>query len=404
MLDCPLFQYLNNSHIEIFDNVSQEIRLKFSKSPVMKNIKKLQAQFCQEANNGAYGSIVEIDVNDILPEKLYNVRYEVLEICNQEGNEFENNVKDTEYFRNLAIRIGEERAMLSCFKYKNLLESINRGYVNNRSNAPILMNRENGTRLDGTHRVSILRYLGHKKISCIMVDEKEYSLFMSTNISRELVKEEMEKLGKWYHAIELLPDIWTRNLVEEQKKNKKRAKEDVMISILSNWSKNRKVLDLGSNNGINSFCAAISGALSVRGVDVNPDFVEKAEFARMIWNVTKPRAGKVMFEVADVGNQVDIFGNCDMLIAGCVIYHLGEGLHNFMEQLRESSVDRVVIQGNVNRLNNLPKISDVNYQTEARMFVNLPRLKVLFEWYGFDTVVYEKAGKYPVMIIERKIH
>jgi hypothetical protein len=405
MLDCPLHQFLHNPHADLNSNLeSYYIRLELSHSPVMKEMRILQARFCKQANEGMFGELINLDVNEILPDNMYKVREEFLQICSKTDETFQESIKKTKYFQDYSKRKNEKRAIKACDRYRTLLSSIKQNHRTDRQSAPVLMNREGGTRLDGTHRVSILRYLGKGKIPCIMVEESEYYSFMEKNLSRGIVKDYMNSLGKWYHAIELLPGLWTRNLIDERKSARKLRKEDVMIAAISEHVKGRSVLDIGSNNGLLSLQSAYYGAISVRGLERSTDNIVQAEFARMIWNVTKPRICKVQFEVIDLEDDSEFMKDSNLLIAGCVIYHLEEGLHPFMKQLQNSNVTSVLIQGNLSRLKNIPVINSVNSDTEAKFFVDLDRIKTLFGWYGFSDILYEEEGAYPVIILERNLN
>jgi len=375
------------------------VQKELHKLPTWKEIKRIQVQFCEAASEGEYGVVEQRHVNSLLPEVRYQERVEILTVCDLPHEQFQTDVTETQYFKEHAARRGEVKALESCEKYRKLLGSIREKFRDDRRHAPILLNRGTGTRLDGTHRVSVLRYLGYEEIPCILVEQEEYAEFLLSNISRDIVKNDMVSLGKWYQAIEVIPGLWTRNVRPE--------KENLMMDVISDWARDRFVFELGANNGLYSLHAALNGTRRAKGYEMSRDYFKKSMFIRMLWNITLPNAFNATFSHADARADLSWMKDSDTLVAGCVIYHLQDGMHEFMQNISDSKIDRCIIQANNERLAKLPPIEDdaLNMDSEARMFVTLPRLKKLFSWYGFKEVLYENTdSEFPIAVLSRNLN
>lgn len=350
----------------------------------------IRTGFVKEANAGHVGFVSDRDVREILPENVYRTRHQFLQFCESHPvDTFADAVVKTPYYLTQKNRNNEQVAVAKCRKYYNLLLSIRQCHLNDRSRAPVIIVDENNRyidRLDGTHRISIMRHLGYDKMPVVSVTEEDYTNYALANMPTESVKAEMQTFGKWYQAVEVLPDVWTHPC--NQQKEKKFI--EAIRSELPYGLEGFNVFDLGCNSGLYSFEAARQGAKKVIGLDKRDYAIEQAEFVQKIWRVTNPPSGIVQFSCGNVFENYKMLDGMDILFAACVLYHLGDGLFDFMEKLSRSSITVAVVQGNLGRskksspeeIDKLKK-TGVNSDTSARLIYDVPQFEQLFGLFGF---------------------
>ena len=372
--------------------------------PIRVIIRVARRDFVREANAGNIGELKEMSVMSILSNIPYAARDQFLTFCDECPEEnFDRDVSQTQYFLDQRSKLGTPTTREKCHKYKLLLNAMRTNYLNDVGHAPVLvMDGERfARRLDGTHRISILRYLGYKTMPCVCATEQQYSDYIKGSLDKNTVAHEINEFPKWYQSIELLPGLWTHPY--------RKVKEGEIIPVIQNIVKGKSVIDLGCNNGLYSFESAIAGAREVTGIDRRARSIRQAEFVQIVWELTRPPSGKVEFISGDITDCLDVLNGKDVLIAACVLYHLSGTLHRFMEAVMESGISTLIIQGNHGRAKKSTQeeiravaIEGVTKDTPSRLIYDIPQFTQLFDMYGFELVSERKNSSYPVGTYKRK--
>ncbi len=115
-----------------------------------------------------------------------------------------------------------------------------------------------------------------------------------------MIKNKINELGneqKWNHNI-TLPDGTQTSPGKQTSHGKNLVKWQRIESLLNTLNlKNKKVLDLGCNEGFFSFEMAEKGAL-VSGIDIDPLRIKKANFVKSVFDVNNPT-----FNVIDIYSE-----------------------------------------------------------------------------------------------------
>lgn len=96
----------------------------------------------------------------------------------------------------------------------------------------------------------------------------------------------------------------------------------------------------------------------------------------------------------------------DTVIALRMIYHMGPDVHKLFEAIRESEVQRIVLQGRMHLKRKLPVTEHrgSGIATLAGVTLGLPDgMKQIVDHYGF-AVSRTLGGKYPILVAERASH
>jgi len=127
----------------------------------------------------------------------------------------------------------------------------------------------------------------------------------------------------------------------------RRSQWDVLLEGLPDVA-GRRVIDVGCNAGTNSLEISCRGAADVLGVEINPRMVAHANVAERIYRGLGRPVGKLRFENVDLMQRFDLLQDRDVLVACCVLYHLGD-LAPLERAIEASPIDTLVIQGNTVR-------------------------------------------------------
>jgi len=373
-------------------------------TPIKVMIRQARGCFVREANAGRIGELKSIPMNELLDDVPYKTRNKFLCFCDEcQDENFDSDVIKTPYYQNRLSKLGVVGVLDKCRKYKQLLKSIRKKYLDDVAHAPVFAVNEKTKykrRLDGTHRVSVLRYLGHKEIKCACVPDYVYANYVEKHLDKNVLAAEIKKFSKWYQSIEIISGVWTHS------RNKK--KEDELINVLADSVKGKSVIDLGCNDGLYSFESAIAGASKVIGVDKRAMSIKQAEFVRVLWEITKPLCRLTQFIYSNISDDYSLLNGNDVLIAACVLYHLTTELHEFMQAVSESSIRTIIVQGNLGRAKKSKakdieavKINGVDKNTPARLIYDIPQFIQLFEMYGFR-LYKSNPGRYPVAVFVKE--
>lgn len=129
----------------------------------------------------------------------------------------------------------------------------------------------------------------------------------------------------------------------------RRSQWDLLLEALPDL-KGRRVIDVGCNAGTNSIEMSCRDAADVLGVEINPRMVAHAQVAERIYRAQGRPIGKVRFENVDLMQRFDLLADRDVLVACCVLYHLGD-LAPLERAIAASPIDTLVVQGNTVRCN-----------------------------------------------------
>ena len=366
-------------------------------------IRELWLAATRAANTGRLGTLMPLPAAEVLPDHVYAPRRELLKIAALDDDAFAAAVVNTPYYRAQESKRGRDAALAKCRSFRALLGKM-RTPVYNIGTAPVVL--YDGARvirrLDGTHRAAVARFLGHDTILCVAITPDEYRAFQAPRLADAAVQDvlaaDIAAFGKWYQAIEVLPGLWTRPPAPDKTGPILR-----MLPPLVGCS----VLDVGCNAGLYTLSAAACGARRAIGIDRRPAEIAQADWLARVWSVARPETAAAAFVCADIFGRLDLLAKCDVLIAACVLYHLGHGLHPFMEAVKASPVQRIIVQGNLGRARKSPASEveqvirqGVSRSTPARLIFGLPQFKSLMAMYGFRPVS-ETQGTFPVGVYER---
>lgn len=232
------------------------------------------------------------------------------------------------------------------------------------------------------------------------------------SITRREIRQAIDSHDRWYQNIQfgfMLETNFTvgaflKALVGIQSNDK----NDVLISSLPDLH-GKRVIDIGCNAGLYSVEASCRGAASVIGIDKNPRAIEQAKLVSSIFRRLGRPVGKIEFRhVEDFQKELHFLDEQDVLIAPCVLYHLGP-MDAFKHRVAKSRIQTMILQGNTNRFRreyNQPRFNtpgSPNYephdQTWGNVLADVPGIKRLLTDVGFrvERTVPSKSG-YPVVV------
>jgi hypothetical protein len=121
-----------------------------------------------------FGRVVSIDTVRVMPFGKYRPRHELLRLADEGFVSCARHFRRTEYYADQARRHGARLGALKVARYWRLLRSARRGGLKfnpaTRENLPVVFcARDLCFRMDGAHRASVARYLGHRRIPVVMV-------------------------------------------------------------------------------------------------------------------------------------------------------------------------------------------------------------------------------------------
>jgi len=120
------------------------------------------------------GRVVAMDTARLIPYYKYAPRFELLSVMAQGFRACRRCFRQTEYCRDQTRRHGAWSAALKVARYYRLLRSVRKEGLKmdiaTRRNLPVVFcARDIVFRLDGTHRCSVARFLGHERLPVVVV-------------------------------------------------------------------------------------------------------------------------------------------------------------------------------------------------------------------------------------------
>ena len=186
------------------------------------------------------------------------------------------------------------------------------------------------------------------------------------------------------------------------------CKNEVLISSLPDLS-GKRVIDIGCNSGLYSVEASCRGADFVLGVDRSVGAIQQAnQVAEIFLRLGRP-VGKIEFQlIADINRHLELLDDKDVLIACCVLYHLGP-LQHFRDRVRKSRIRTLILQGNTRRRNNLGEFNnpsspfhEPNEQTWGNVLCDVEGMSRFCQSMSFELLnVAHASHTYPVVIGSR---
>jgi len=125
-----------------------------------------------------FGTVATVDIRKLIPYYKYQPRFELLTIMNRGLNACRRVYRQTEYYRDQQSRHGAWLATFKVARYYRLLRSVmTEGLKLNletRENLPLLFcAKDIYFRLDGTHRTSVARFLGHETMPAVVITPQD---------------------------------------------------------------------------------------------------------------------------------------------------------------------------------------------------------------------------------------
>jgi SAM-dependent methyltransferase len=174
---------------------------------------------------------------------------------------------------------------------------------------------------------------------------------LTAHISRAEIEQTIKSYPRWYQDIHFGPLLATRSSLLNSLKHLLFGPYKKTKLVLENLDglERKRVIDVGCNSGLYALEASCRGAVYVLGIDNNPVFIDQARKVAEIFRRQGRPVGNNEFKLVDtMQNHLDLLDDKDVMIACCVLYHLGP-LHEFKERLVKSTIRRLILQGNVER-------------------------------------------------------
>jgi SAM-dependent methyltransferase len=236
-------------------------------------------------------------------------------------------------------------------------------------------------------------------------------MYAEAGISRSEIKRIIRSYDKWYQRIRFgfllqthgTPTNLRQRLTAEwsfwaRRVLGRKTREEVFKDALPDVA-GKTVIDVGCNAGLKSLEASCRGAAFVFGVDSNPAAIQQANHVLEICRKLGRPLGRIEFRhVDDINNQLSLLDDKDVLIACCVLYHLGD-LTRFRQRIVEGRISLLVLQGNTARLSKHQSRSI----WEGNSLCNADGMAFFCKTLGFEVerVAFPKH-QYPVVIARRK--
>ena len=193
--------------------------------------------------------------------------------------------------------------------------------------------------IDGHHRLACAYYLGLNKVPTCL--------------------HHVDIVQKWYQPKDaLLNGIIPNRYIKIQ-------------NILNKTAMHKNVLDVGCNTGLVSMISSKAGASKVIGIDKRENLTERAIDYKNIWIEKKfVKKNNIEFKNVDLNNNLEILNDVNYLIFLRVLYHLGQGVENIFESIKNRKDMVILIQGNNARAKKAEHVSH-NYGNKLAIKKNI---------------------------------
>lgn len=216
-----------------------------------------------------------------------------------------------------------------------------------------------------------MRPLREKPLRADFINDRgllnEYSAFVAAlrEEPRERLLHALERLGPWYHNIELQPGVSTNPPMGDHPANRWRILEPFVPADLSG----KTVLDIGCNAGFFSVQMKQRGADRVLGIDIMPHVLAQARFVSTWFN--QP------IELREMDTYgIEALGQFDFVIFVGVLYHLKHPLYALEKMAavcKDTMYFQSVIRGPLEDFN-----PDDDYSVQERDIFDIPAYPKLY--------------------------
>jgi tRNA (mo5U34)-methyltransferase len=169
-----------------------------------------------------------------------------------------------------------------------------------------------------------------------------------TTLSAEYLQARLDALGSWFYEFQFDNQINTRSSADANALGIHESRVQCVLPFLDRYFNGRwdevSCLDIACHEGWFSFQIAQRGARSVKGIDIRPDRIERANFIREAGEITNAN-----FEVRDLFTlNPDQDGIFDLTLFLGIFYHLEDPVRAF-RAVRALTRNVCVIEGQVAR-------------------------------------------------------
>ena len=228
------------------------------------------------------------------------------------------------------------------------------------------------------------------------------------NISRAEIKAIISSQKKWYQNIPFGLLLNTHRRWQDYVRRAIRMPQEQIVLRHFPDVRGKRVIDIGCNAGLYSVESSCRGASHVVGVDVNPAAIEQANIVREVYRRQGKPVGEIEFHAGDISESLQLVSDRHVLFACCVLYHLGP-VANLSDSIRESSMEKMVIQGNTVRM---ARIGEKNHpeapgyepenQTWGNILSDVAGITSFVERCGFRVAdVHHAKSQFPLVISQR---
>lgn len=396
------------------------------------------------------GQPAYMDIRKAIPRYKYAARHQLLALLDAGQQAVRGRFRGTEYFQDQCTRAGSLAAAIKLLRYSDLLWSIRRRGLEPRwwrpDGVPCFFCAQGiYFRLDGTHRASVARYLGYQRLPVRVVTPAEalqlesltsdqgqlleslqaplpdHAESIQVSMEPSDVARVIESRRDWYQEVDFGTGTSTNTIASERlgrARHRLRSlihrlfditteKNATIMSALPDLT-GLRVLDIGCNAGLYSCYASMRGAAHVLGIDRNPRWLEQArEVAstfRALGRVTEP----IDFRVASINDHLELLADVDVVMANCVLYHLGP-IDRLVDALRRSEASILIIQCNTVRDRDIGKKNrpgvdgyEAARKTWGNVLATVDGASVFVDSCGFAVEkVTEPRSQYAVVVARR---
>lgn len=322
------------------------------------------------------GKEITINVDDFLCPSIAHEDTGELYVFDYEDKldtltQFDNGVVDymnTEYYNKWVTLKGHEYCRVRVTNFCDLYEDIKK---NGLKELPVVDNT--GQKIDGSHRVAIMKHLGHKTVEAKVVE--------LTDVDEDFIKRTLKAremlYGKNYYFIDYGGFQNISGDVSDVYKENSYDRWEVLKDLIKGT-----VLDLGCNEGFISLQCALAGHETV-GIEY--EFADGANFNKVIF---EHKHGKlpVKFIEGDITDCPLPYTDTCLLLN--VIYHVPKSKQ--VELLKNISSKRIIFQGNLRKAHEVEKFRGCTVET-IKELCELAGKKVtrVIEWRDKPLVICE---------------
>lgn len=220
------------------------------------------------------------------------------------------------------------------------------------------------------------------------------SILLTEASARTALAEQSRKMPGWYAPIDFGGGLSVGSFWRIESGTGRW--ECVNGPVLDHLLPGKRILDLGSNNGIMPLMMLRAGAREVLGVELSPDYADCAQLVRRIFEWRDGRRYDLNLQV---GNMLDIlscdWGCFDIVTAFCSLYYLAPEEMEAVVRKAAELAPIMVLQAKID--------TRMNAAENKAEKSSLPFLKTLLEKNGFAYVeVFAPSGFARPLLIGRK--